>query len=89
MQHLFLMRRHVRQQDASRVFPASRVRWRRALRDCGDAHTACCVRVCVFFFIFMKRLHGTFLKNGPQGVRSDVIAWLVFDKAPLRAQYSA
>jgi hypothetical protein len=21
------------------------MRWRRALRDCGDAHTACCVRV--------------------------------------------
>jgi hypothetical protein len=37
--------RHVRRQDASRVFPAARVRWRRALRDCGDADTACCVRV--------------------------------------------
>ena len=30
-------RRHVRQQDPSRVFPATRMRWRRALRDCGDA----------------------------------------------------
>ena len=38
-------RRRVRQQDASRVFPATRMRWRRALRDCGDAHTECCVRV--------------------------------------------
>ena len=38
-------RRHVRRQDASRVFPAARVRWRRALRDCGDADTSCCVRV--------------------------------------------
>ena len=39
-------RRRVRQQDASRVFPATRMRWRRALRDCGHAHTAYCVRVC-------------------------------------------
>jgi hypothetical protein len=38
-------RRRVRQQGASRVFPATRMRWRRALRGCGDAHTACCVRV--------------------------------------------
>jgi len=38
-------RRHVRQQDASRVFPATRMQWRRALRDCGEAHTECCVRV--------------------------------------------
>ena len=37
--------RHVRQQDAYRVFPATRMRWRRAPRDCGDAHTECCVRV--------------------------------------------
>jgi hypothetical protein len=35
-------RRRVRQQDTSRVFPATRMRWRRALRDC---HTACCVSV--------------------------------------------
>ena len=38
-------RRRVRQKDASREFPATRMRWRRALRDCGDAHTACCVSV--------------------------------------------
>ena len=37
-------RRHVRQQDASRVFPATRIRWRRALRDCG---TECCICVLV------------------------------------------
>ncbi len=38
-------RRHVRQQDASRVFPATRMRWRRAPHDCWDAHTECGVRV--------------------------------------------
>jgi hypothetical protein len=29
------------------------------------------------------------LVGAAEGVRSEVIAWLAFDKAPLRAQYSA
>jgi len=35
----------LRQQDASRVFPATRMLWGRVLRGCGDAHTGCCVHV--------------------------------------------
>ncbi len=38
-------RRRVRQQGASRVFPATRMRCRRTQRGCGDAHTECCVRM--------------------------------------------
>jgi len=37
--------RRVRQQDAYRVFPATRMSWGWAPRDCEGAHTECCVRV--------------------------------------------